>query len=162
MMYHHETISPKMDWLIDWLIDYGNLQKQVWWEFTARKNAGISEKFCGKVLQKSFMGKFFGKVLQKVLRKSFKGKFFGKVLQKVLRGNFTKKFYGEMGSQVWIETWKGCWSVTAPVRVTVLLASPDSPNFLTNKKYQRTFIFPFILTAFSYIQHAMVILVVVR
>ena len=73
-----------------------------------RKNAGISEKFCGKVLQKSFMGKFFGKVLQKVLRKSFKGKFFGKVLQKVLRGNFTKKFYGEMGSQVWIETWKGC------------------------------------------------------
>ena len=55
------------------------------------------------------MGKFFGKVLQKVLRKSFKGKFFGKVLQKVLRGNFMKKkFYGEMGSQVWIETWKGC------------------------------------------------------
>ena len=55
------------------------------------KNAGISEKFCGKVLQKSFMGKFFGKVLQKVLRKSFKGKFFGKVLQKVLRGNFMRK-----------------------------------------------------------------------
>ena len=55
-----------------------------------RKNAGIPEKFCGEVLQKSFMGKFFGKVLQKVLR-----------------GNFTKKFYGEMGSQVWIETWKG-------------------------------------------------------
>ena len=55
------------------------------------KNAGISEKFYGKVLRESFTGKFYGKVLQKVLRESFTG-----------------KFYGEMGSKVWIETWKGC------------------------------------------------------
>ena len=122
-----------MDWLIDWLIDYWNLQKQVWWEFTARKNAGISEKFCGKVLQKSFMGKFFGKVLQKVLQKSFKGKFFGKFYRKFYGEILRKKFYGGNGEPGLDWDLESCWSVTAPVRVTDLLASPDLPNFLTNK-----------------------------
>ena len=60
------------------------------------KNAGISEKFCGNVLRKSFMGKFFGKVLQKVLRKSFKGKssekFYTKFYGEILRKSFTGKW----------------------------------------------------------------------
>ena len=53
------------------------------------KNAGISEKFCGKVLQKSFMGKFFGKVLQKVLRGDF--------TKKVLRGKWGVGFGLRLG-----------------------------------------------------------------
>ena len=68
-----------MDWLIDWLIDYWNLQKQVWWEFTARKNAGISEKF----LRGIFTEKFSGKVFRKSFTESFTGKFY----EKILRGN---------------------------------------------------------------------------
>ena len=93
-----ETISPKMDWLIDWLIDYWNLQKQVWWEFTARKNAGISEKFLRGILQKSFLGKFW-KVLQKVLQENFNG----------------EKFYGGNGEPDLDWDLESCWSVTAPV-----------------------------------------------
>ena len=95
-----------------------------------KKCGNFRKVFAGNFTEK-FYGKVFGKVLQKVLRKSFKGKFFGKVLQKVLRGNFTKKFYGEMGSQVWIETWKVADPSQLQLRVTDLLAPPDLPNFLT-------------------------------
>ena len=105
-----------MDWLIDWLIDYWNLQKQVWWEFTARKNAGITEKvFTGNFYRESFRGKFW-KVLQKVLQEKFNGE---------------KSFTGEMGNQVWIETWKVADPSQLQLRVTDLLAPPDLPNFLT-------------------------------
>ena len=105
-----------MDWLIDWLIDYWNLQKQVWWEFAARKNAGITEKvFAGNFYRESFRGKFW-KVLQKVLQEKFNGK---------------KSFTGEMGNQVWIETWKVADPSQLQLRVTDLLAPPDLPNFLT-------------------------------
>ena len=71
------------------------------------------EKKCGnfrKVLRErfteKFYGKVFGKVLQKVLQKSFKGKFFGKFYRKFYGEILRKSFTGEMGSQVWIETWK--------------------------------------------------------
>ena len=71
-----------------------------------RKNAGTSKKFCGEVLQKSFMGKFsekfYRKFYGKVLRESFSEKFYRKFYGEILRKDFT----GEMGSRVWIETWK--------------------------------------------------------
>ena len=79
-----------------------------------KKNAGISEKFCGKVLQKSFMGKFFGKVLQKVLRKSFKGKFFGK---------FYRKFYGEFFTE---KVLRGKWGTRFGLRLGKLLIRHSS------------------------------------
>ena len=94
-----ETISPKMDWLIDWLIDYWNLQKQVWWEFTARKNAGISEKFLRGIFTEKFSGKVFGK---------FCRKFYREILTE-------KKFTGEMGEPGLDWDLESCWSVTAPV-----------------------------------------------
>ena len=59
----------------NWQIFYWNLQKQVWWEFTARKNAGISEKFSGKVLES-----------------------FAESLQENFNGE--KGFTGEMGNQI--------------------------------------------------------------
>ena len=60
--------------------------------------------FYRKVLWESFSEKFYRKFYGKVLRESFSEKFYRKFYGEILR----KKFYGEMGSQVWIETWKGC------------------------------------------------------
>ena len=46
---------------------------------------------------------------------------YGNLRQKKNAGISGKwEFYGGMGSKVWIETWKDCWSATGPVRVTIL------------------------------------------
>ena len=93
----------------------GNLRQEKMREFQKSLAGKFSEKFYRKFLQKSFKWKFFGK---------FSRKFYGEILRK-------KKFYGGNGEPGLDWDLESCWSVTAPVRVTDLLASPDLPNFLT-------------------------------
>ena len=78
----------------------GNLRREKMREF----QKSFAGKFYGKVLWESFSEKFYRKFYGKVLRESFSEKFYRKSYGEI----FTERFYGEMGSQVWIETWKGC------------------------------------------------------
>ena len=78
-----------------------------------KKNAGISEKFCGEVLQKSFMGKFSEK---------FYRKFYGKVL----RESFSEKFYRKFTGRFYEKVLRGKWGIRFGLRLGKLLIRHSS------------------------------------